>query len=207
MRMRAKAATCAAVIAAGATTAVAIGSDSEKYRTGLTGLEEVAAVITDGHGTFSARLNAAEDRIDFELSYSDLEGGEVRQAHIHAGQRTANGGIVAWLCDSAANTAPLGVNVDTCPTPSGTVTGTITPADVEAATDVPAQGFRADAEQVREAAARAARRRRVRERPHGDLAGRRDPRPDRGPAGQLTHRLRARPYGRARDRFKRPRRG
>ena len=146
MKMRLKAATGAVVLAAGATTAVAIGSDSDKFRTGLNGFEEVAAVITDGHGSFDARLSPAGDQIDFELTYDDLEGGEVRQAHIHAGQRTANGGIVAWLCDSATNPAPEGVNVDTCPTPSGAISGTITAADVEATTDVPAQGFRADAD-------------------------------------------------------------
>ena len=36
------------------------------------------------------------------------------------------------------------MNVDTCPTPSGTVTGTITLADVQAAAAVPIQGFRND---------------------------------------------------------------
>ena len=141
MRERVKAAICVAQAGAGATTAVAIGSDGEKVRTGLSGFEEVPAVITNGEGTFKARLSTSARTIEYELSYGGLEGGEVRQAHIHAGQMTANGGIVAWLCDSATNPAPAAVDVDTCPA-SGTVTGTIDAADVQATTAVPAQGFR-----------------------------------------------------------------
>ena len=83
-------------------------------------------MITTGHGSFTGTLSNSGRTIDYELSYDELEGIEVRQAHIHAGQMTANGGIVAWLCQTAANPAPPGVNVRTCPTPSGTVTGTIT---------------------------------------------------------------------------------
>ena len=89
MRMRAKAATCAALIAAAGTTAVAIGSGGDKFRTDLSGFQESPVVITDGEGTFNARLNPAGDAINFELSYGGLEGGEVRQAHIHVGQRTS----------------------------------------------------------------------------------------------------------------------
>jgi hypothetical protein len=143
MRVRVKAAVCVALIGAGATTAAAIGSDGEKVRTGLNGFEEVPAVITDGEGSFKARINHAARTLDFELSYSGLEGGEVRQAHIHAGQETANGGIVVWLCDSATNPAPIDVDVDTCPAQPATVTGTVEAAAIQV---VPAQGFRADAD-------------------------------------------------------------
>jgi CHRD domain len=145
-RLRMKLAIGVALLGAGATTAVAIGSDGEKLRTGLSGLEENPAVITTGQGSFTATLSSSGRTIDYEMTYDGLEGGEVRQAHIHAGQMTANGGIVAWLCQSATNPAPVGVDVATCATPSGTVTGTIDAADVQAATSVPAQGFRADAD-------------------------------------------------------------
>ena len=137
MRMRVKSAICIALAGVGATTAVAIGSDGQKLRTDLNGFEEVPAVITDGTGEFKARISASEQKIDYELSFSGLEGGEVRQAHIHVGQETATGGIVAWLCDSPTNPSP---DVDTCPA-SGTVVGTIEPADVQV---VPTQGFRGD---------------------------------------------------------------
>jgi hypothetical protein len=137
MRMRVKSAICIALAGVGATTAVAIGSDGEKLRTDLSGFEEVPAVITDGSGEFRASISASEQTIDYELSFSGLEGGEVRQAHIHVGQALANGGISAWLCDSPMNPSP---DVDTCPA-SGTVTGTIEPADVQA---IMTQGFRPD---------------------------------------------------------------
>ena len=143
-RLRIKLAIGVALLGAVATTAVAIGSDGEKFRTGLSGFEENPAVITTGHGSFTGTLSNSGRTIDYTLSYDELEGIEVRQAHIHAGQMTANGGIVAWLCQTAANPAPPGVNVGTCPTPSGTVTGTITAADVQATTAQPTQGFRND---------------------------------------------------------------
>ena len=185
-RLRVKLAIGVALLAAAATAAVAIGSDGEKFRTGLSGFEENPAVITTGHGSFTATLSNSGRTIEYELSYDGLEGIEVRQAHIHAGQMTANGGIVAWLCQTAANPAPAGVDVATCPTPSGTVTGTIDEADVQAVTSVPTQGFRADANKFDKLVTALRAGRRVRERPHGDVARRRDPRPAAGPPGQLS---------------------
>ncbi len=137
MRVRANATMLAALAAAGATAAVAIGSDGEKLRTGLSGFEEVPAVITSGEGTLKARIGPTEDSIEYELNYGGLEGGEVRQAHIHIGQRDANGSIVVWFCGSTTNPGPAGT--PTCPASPGTVTGTFEPADVQ---EVPAQGFR-----------------------------------------------------------------
>jgi hypothetical protein len=144
-RFRVKLAICVALLGATATAAVAIGSDGEKLRTGLSGLEENPAVITTGNGSFTATLSSSSRTIEYTLSYDGLEGGDVRQAHIHVRQMTANGGIVAWLCQTALNPAPAGVDVGTCPTLSGTVTGTIDEADVQAVNPVPSQGFRADA--------------------------------------------------------------
>jgi hypothetical protein len=145
MRARVQLAAGVAVLGTAAVTAAAVAGDGEKLRTRLSGVEEVPAVITSGQGTFEARLSESADQIDYELSYAELEGGEVRQAHIHVGQQAANGGIVAWLCDSSTNPAPAGVDVGTCPA-SGTVTGTIDAADVQAATAVPTQGFRDNAD-------------------------------------------------------------
>ena len=39
------------------------------------------------------------DKIEYRLSYSDLEG-DVLQAHIHLGQEHVNGGISAFLCSN-----------------------------------------------------------------------------------------------------------
>jgi len=133
-RLRIKLATGVAVIGAAATTAAAVAGDGHKLRTHLSGFEEVPAVLTKGEGTFKARVSRASDAIEYELSYRGLEA-DVRQAHIHVAQENVNGGIVAWLCGTTANPGPAGTPV--CPQ-SGTVTGTIEPADVQA---VPAQGF------------------------------------------------------------------
>jgi CHRD domain len=67
--------------------------------------------------------------ISYELTYSGLEG-SVTQGHIHFGQHHTVGGIVVWLCQVGGN-APEAVRALTpdCPA-GGTVTGTITPAQV-----------------------------------------------------------------------------
>ena len=89
----------------------------------LTGFQEVPAISSTGTGQFRARLDDAS--IQFELTYSDLEG-SVQQAHIHIGQAGVNGGIMIYFCSNLAN-PPLGT--PPCPQ-SGTVTGTRMASDV-----------------------------------------------------------------------------
>ena len=48
--------------------------------------------------------------------------GVVIAAHIHFSQQAVNGGIAAFLCGGGGKPA--------CPTPAGTVTGRIVPADL-----------------------------------------------------------------------------
>jgi len=83
----------------------------------LHGFSEAPPVSTTGHGKFKAKLEGGS--IQFKLKYQDLEG-TAQAAHIHFGQRDVNGGVAAFLC---------GGSKPACP-PSGTVTGTITAADV-----------------------------------------------------------------------------
>ena len=55
------------------------------------------------------------------------------QAHIHLGQRAVNGGVAVFLCTNLGN-GPAGTQ--TCPGPrDGTITGTITGADIVGPTD------------------------------------------------------------------------
>jgi len=89
------------------------------------------AISTKAKGSFKANLRKGEDVIDYELSYEGLEG-TVTQAHIHFGQRHTIGGIVVWLCQTAGTPSPVPVT-PLCPA-SGTVSGTITPAEVLAQT-------------------------------------------------------------------------
>jgi hypothetical protein len=98
----------------------------------LTGFQEVPAISTRGRGEFRARLRD-NSTLEFELRYADLEGGNPSAAHIHLGQRGANGGVVAFLCGGGGKPACPGAT-------SGTVTGTIVAADIQA---LPAQGIAA----------------------------------------------------------------
>jgi len=93
----------------------------------LTGYEETpSAVSTTGGGTFNARISNDESQIDWELSYSDLEGA-VQQAHIHFGQKGVTGPISVFLCTNLGN-GPAGTQP--CPAPPATISGTIVAADV-----------------------------------------------------------------------------
>lgn len=110
-----------------ATIAVARDGGTRNFRAGMIGYQEVPAISTLATGSFEAKL-VNDETLEFELTYSGVEGVSVTQAHIHFGQRTANGGISVWLCGSATNPGPAGTQV--CPPTSGTVTGTITAANV-----------------------------------------------------------------------------
>ena len=101
------------------------GDDHDRGRTRLSGFEEVPALSTAGRASFEAKVE--RDTITYELSYRDLESA-VTQSHIHFGQKSVNGGISVFLCSNLGN-GPAGTQP--CP-PSGTVTGTIRPADVSA---------------------------------------------------------------------------
>ncbi len=99
------------------------------FRIGLTGYQEVLPISTAGRGEFRARVSQDEKAISYELSYSGLEGGEARQAHIHFAQKGVNGPISVFLCQTATNPDPTGL-APTCPQPGGTVSGMLTAANM-----------------------------------------------------------------------------
>jgi CHRD domain len=107
------------IVSVVATTAVA--GDGKEVRAKLIGYEEVPSVSTVASGKFSAKIDRSAQRIDYRLSFEDLEANSLF-AHIHLGQRTANGGVSVFLCG--------GGDKPPCPLTSGTVEGTIDPADV-----------------------------------------------------------------------------
>ena len=105
---------------------------AKDFKAELIGYEEVPAVSTPASGEFRAKFNKKDQSLDYVLTYSDVQG-TVQQAHIHFGQAGVNGSIVIWLCQTATTAAPASVAAITpfCPDPhSGTVTGTITSANV-----------------------------------------------------------------------------
>jgi hypothetical protein len=116
-------------------------NQSHKVQAHLSGFNEVhfsagppatlrGAVFTAARGKFVTKIDEEDKSIHYELSYEDLEG-DVTQGHIHFGQRHTVGGIVVWLCQTEGTPAPDEVAnlTPSCP-PEGTVTGTITPAQV-----------------------------------------------------------------------------
>lgn len=75
---------------------------------------------TNGHARL--RLSLTDTEITFQLDYADLSGPPLF-AHIHAGQKSVNGGVAVFFCGGGGKSA--------CPSsPSGSVSGTITAADV-----------------------------------------------------------------------------
>jgi hypothetical protein len=89
--------------------------------------QEVPAVSSVARGHFKATIDDQAQQITYELTYSDLEG-SVTQAHIHLGQRGANGGVMVFLCANPPITPPAGTPA--CPETSGTVSGLLIAADV-----------------------------------------------------------------------------
>jgi hypothetical protein len=107
-----------AVLAIAGSSALATRADD--FKTRLIGFQEVPAISTNATGRFTAELD--DGTLHYRLAYSGLEGGSALFAHIHLGQRSVNGGVVAFLCGGGDKPA--------CPATTGTVTGTIDPADV-----------------------------------------------------------------------------
>jgi hypothetical protein len=118
-----------ALVAVLGLTVAATSSDAGvlHLRTKLTGFEEVTPKLTMGMGTFDAV--AADNALTYTLTFSDLTT-PAFMAHIHFAQKGVNGGIFIWLCGSAAAPGPAGT--PTCPAGGGTVSRTVTQADVVA---------------------------------------------------------------------------
>jgi CHRD domain len=129
----------AAVIAVLGTAGIATAASNHEgggstFKAKLTGYEEATplSLSTSATGTFKATLNSAGDQLSYTLSYTgpfdtDSPGGTVTQSHIHFGEPAMNGGISAFLCTNLGN-GPAGTPA--CPTPNGTVSGTIAAAQV-----------------------------------------------------------------------------
>lgn len=94
----------------------------------LSGYEETPLTISSpGSGTFILQVRDDFQAIDYSLSYQDLV--DVTQAHIHVGAPATTGGIVLFLCTNLA--PPAGVPTpQPCPTRGGTITGTLTAANI-----------------------------------------------------------------------------
>src|SRR5258706_13081927 len=77
------------------------GAD-DKIRATLMGFQEVPAVSTEATGTFEAVISPNGDAIDYEITYSGMQG-TVTQSHRHVGQRRGNGGVGPWVVGTAVD--------------------------------------------------------------------------------------------------------
>jgi hypothetical protein len=96
---------------------------------------ETGAILSDGKGTLNLTLDEAAGTVKYTLTYSNVGTtkpgtGTVTQAHIHFGKEHNAGGVMVFLCTNMGGPA----GTPACPPNSGTVTGTISAANVQAIT-------------------------------------------------------------------------
>ena len=95
-------------------------SATERFSANLGGENEVPPINTAGLGEF--RMQIVDSNITFSLSFSDLSS-NLAVAHLHFAPTKVSGGVMIFLCG--------GGNQPACPAAtSGTITGTITAANV-----------------------------------------------------------------------------
>jgi hypothetical protein len=101
--------------------------EGRKFGARLVGYEEVPSTLSvPAEGTFNMKIDSSDSSFEYELTYSGISGTGATQAHLHLGQKATLGGISVFLCTNLGN-GPMGTQA--CPA-NGTVTGTITAADV-----------------------------------------------------------------------------
>jgi hypothetical protein len=114
--------TAALAATAGSSALAQDGTSGSNHVTArLNGFQENPSIVTTGKGTLDLRIDDEAETIEYELTYSDLEGGAASAAHIHIASRGVNGGVSAFLCGGSA---------PPCPGTGGTVSGVITPGNV-----------------------------------------------------------------------------
>jgi CHRD domain len=87
---------------------------------------ETGSILSEGKATLELHLDRNAKTLTFKLTFSGL-GSPVTQAHIHFGKVHVPGSIMVFFCSNLAS-APTGTQG--CPAEGGTVTGTITAANV-----------------------------------------------------------------------------
>jgi hypothetical protein len=121
------------VAAAGASMPAMSSPHAEEFHANLVGFNEVGelnnedgAILTQGNGTLDLWLDRQNETLTFSLKFQNLSA-PVTQAHIHFGKVHMAGGVMVFFCSNLA-TAPAGTQP--CPASGGTVTGTLTAANV-----------------------------------------------------------------------------
>jgi hypothetical protein len=128
LRFRLAAAVGVVAALAVAVVAIAAANGDHGIREKLTGYQEVPALSTTGQGKFRATIDRRDREIHYVLTFGGLETAAT-QSHIHFENRTNIGPIVVFLCSNLGNGPP---GTQPCPAAGGTISGTITPANVGA---------------------------------------------------------------------------
>jgi CHRD domain len=109
-----------AILAGSMLVAPAAHSQTERFSASLVGANEVPPINTDGTADF--RMTIQPGAITFSLTFSDLSS-PLAVAHLHFAPSKVNGGVMIFLCGGGGQ--------PDCPAAtSGTITGTITAANV-----------------------------------------------------------------------------
>jgi hypothetical protein len=109
-----------AILAASVLVAPAGYSQTERFSASLSGANEVPPINTSGTGNFEMTIQPGT--ITFSLTFSDLSS-PLAVAHLHFAPSKVAGGVMIFLCGGGGQPA--------CPAAtSGTITGTITAANV-----------------------------------------------------------------------------
>ena len=97
-------------------------------RAEISGFQEIPTLASSASGSLDLTIAPDDSSISYTLTYDGFET-NVNQSHIHLGRPAFNGGIMVFFCTNL--TPPGGVPTPpACPVRGGTVTGTLTAADV-----------------------------------------------------------------------------
>jgi CHRD domain len=130
----------AVVAAIGLTMTVATAdAGATRFSTNLSGFNETPPILSNGSGSFHLTLHG--NSATYTESFSGLTS-NVTQSHIHFAERGVAGNVFVFLCSNLGNGDPT---TPACPAAGGTVTGTITAANIRgvAAQNITAGDFQA----------------------------------------------------------------
>lgn len=116
----------AALFALTGASATASNGKANDFTARLNGFQEVPPKLTNGTGSLGLHLSSDGTQISYTLSYSGMPT-DAHFAHLHFAQRGVNGAVFVFLCGGGGKPA--------CPPTGGTVSGTITAADILAVPD------------------------------------------------------------------------
>jgi hypothetical protein len=120
------------LIAAAAVAGPAVGNDRfghvDHFRAVLSGFNEVPAINSEGSGTVDVWLDRQSMMLSYKVTFTGLSS-NTTQSHIHLGKIHTAGSVIVFFCTNL--TPPTGVPTPpACPLNGGTVSGSLSMADV-----------------------------------------------------------------------------